>query len=252
MWFDSHCHLHICEEDHPVEEVIARARAAGVVEMLTVGFDQASNPRSVALAEKEGVYASVGIHPNSATGWDDETAATFEPFLERPEVVAVGETGLDFYRDWAPPEDQERAFVDHIGLAKRYDKALVIHTRESLEQALDVLEREGPPARFVFHCWSGDASDLDRVTAMDGYVSFAGNVSFKSAANLRAVVPLVPRDRVLIETDSPYLTPVPHRGEPNSPANVVHVGAAIAGVLGDPPEQIAGLTSANAHRFFAI
>lgn len=235
-----------------MEEVIARAREAGVVEMLTVGFDQASNPRSVALAGNDGVYASVGIHPNSATDWDDQTAATFEPFLERPEVVAVGETGLDFYRDWAPPEDQERAFVDHIDLAKRYDKALVIHTRESLTQALDVLEREGPPARFVFHCWSGGASDLDRVKAMDGYVSFAGNVSFKSAADLRAVVPLVPRHRLLIETDSPYLTPVPHRGEPNSPANVVHVGAAIAGVLDEPPEQIAGITSANAHRFFAI
>lgn len=252
MWFDSHCHLHICEEDRPVEEVIAEAREAGVVEMLTVGFDRESNPRSVALAENEGVYASVGLHPNSATAFDDATVATFEPLLSNPKVVAVGETGLDFYRDWAPRADQERAFSAQIALAKSYGKALVIHTRESLPAALDLLESQGPPERFVLHCWSGTPADLERVRAMDGYVSFAGNVSFKSAADLRDVVPLVPADRLLIETDSPYLTPVPHRGKPNSPAKVVHVGEAVAEVLSAPPEEIATLTTANARRFFGL
>lgn len=252
MWFDSHCHLHICEEDRPVAEVIAEAREAGVTQMLTVGFDDESNPRSVELTENEGVYASVGLHPNSATGWSEEIAATFEPYLLQPKVVAVGETGLDFYRDWAPRADQEAAFIAQISLAKRYEKALVIHTRDSLPDALDVLEAQGPPARFVLHCWSGTPADLERVKTMDGYVSFAGNVSFKSAGDLREVVPLVPADRLLVETDSPYLTPVPHRGKPNSPAKVVHVGTAIAEVLGTSTEDVASSTTANARRFFAL
>lgn len=252
MWFDSHCHLHICEEDRSVGDVLSEARDAGVSELLTVGFDEASNPRSVELAREEGVYASVGIHPNSATGWDDEVAGTFEPLLSSPGVVAVGETGLDFYRDDAPRDDQQRAFVAHIELAKRHDKALVIHTRESLPAALDLLEKESPPERFVLHCWSGTRSDLDRVIAMNGYASFAGNVSFKNASALRDVLPFVPEDRLLIETDSPYLTPVPFRGQRNSPAKVVHVGAAVAEALGVRPEEVARITATNARRFFAI
>lgn len=252
MWFDSHCHLHICEEDSPVADLLTEAREAGVTEMLTVGFDEESNPRAVELAKEEGVYASVGIHPNSATGWDDSVAHGFEGFLSSPDVVAIGETGLDFYRDDAPRADQERAFVAHIELAKKHDKALVIHTRDSLPDALDVLEDKTPPSRFVLHCWSGSLADLDRVVEMDGYVSFAGNVSFKNASSLRDVLPSVPQDRLLIETDSPYLTPVPFRGKRNSPAKVVHVGEAVAQTLGCAPEEVARITTANARRFFAL
>jgi TatD DNase family protein len=252
MWFDSHCHLHICEEDRPVADVVAEARAAGVDEMVTVGIDAASNARSIELAGLEGVYASVGIHPNSATGWSGTVAHGVDELLSRPGVVGVGETGLDFYRDWAPAADQERAFADHIAMAKEHDKALIIHTRDSLSRTLDVLEQEGPPDRFVMHCWSGTAQELARANEMSSYVSFAGNVSFKSADNLRAVLPLVPPDRLLIETDSPYLTPVPFRGKPNSPAKVGHVGAAVAEVLGKDPSEVADMTSANARRFFAL
>lgn len=252
MWFDSHCHLHICEEDRPVGDVLAEARDAGVTEMLTVGFDEGSNPRATELTKEEGVYASVGIHPNSTTGWDDSLVATFEGFLSSPDVVAIGETGLDFYRDDAPRADQERAFVAHIDLAKKHDKALVIHTRDSLPDALDLLEATSPPSRFVLHCWSGNLADLDRVVEMDGYVSFAGNVSFKNASALRDVLPSVPQDRLLIETDSPYLTPVPFRGKRNSPAKVVHVGRAVADTLGSTPEDVARITTVNARRFFAL
>lgn len=252
MWFDSHCHLHICEEDRPVQDVIAEARAAGVDQMLTVGIDSGSNQRSIELAAAEGVYASVGIHPNSATGWSDSDALSIEGLLTSVGVVAVGETGLDFYRDRAPRPDQERAFAAHIELAKRYDKALVIHTRESLPATLDVLEKAGPPDRFVMHCWSGTSDDLSRAVALGSFVSFAGNVSFKNAAALREVVPLVPEDRLLLETDSPYLTPVPFRGKPNAPAKVVHVGAAVADTLGRSPEEVAELTAVNARRFLAL
>ena len=252
MWFDSHCHLHICEEDRPVQDVIAEARSAGVEQMLTVGIDRTSNARSIELADTDGVYAAVGIHPNSATGWSDSDASYLESLLGSQGVVAVGETGLDFYRDWAPKQDQERAFEAHIDLATRHDKALVIHTRDSLPATLDVLERVGPPDRFVMHCWSGTPEDLARAVAMNSFVSFAGNVSFKSAEPLRAVLPLVPSDRLLVETDSPYLTPVPFRGKPNAPAHVIHVGAAVADTLGVTPDAVAELTTANARRFLAL
>ena len=252
MWFDSHCHLHICEEGRAVNDVIDEARTAGVTRMVTVGIDPGSNVRSIALADGETVFAAVGIHPNSSTGWSEASEQALEAQASSDGVVAVGETGLDFYRDYCPADDQHRSFRSHIALAKRLDKAMIIHTRDSIEQALDVLDEVGPPDRFVFHCWSGDPVHLERALGQGAYVSFAGNVSFSSADDLRAAVPSVPEDRLLVETDSPYLTPVPHRGKPNAPANVVHVGAAVAGVLGIEPEQVAAFTYHNASRLFGV
>ena len=251
-WFDSHCHLHICEEDVAVDVLIEDAGAAGVQTMLTVGIDPRSNLRSIELAERPNVWAAVGIHPNSSSGWNATILGELRSVAGDPNVVAIGESGLDFYRDHATPDDQGRAFSAHIALAKELDKALVIHTRASLPEALDQLAAEGPPPRFVFHCWSGDERDLERALEMDAYVSFAGNVSFKSAEPLRRIVPLVPEDRLLIETDAPYLTPEPHRGKPNSPAKVAHVGAAIARVLEVSDEEIATRTTRNARRAFGL
>ncbi len=252
MWFDSHCHLHICEEDRAVEDVIAQARTAGVTRMVTVGIDPASNDRSVALADGESIFAAVGIHPNSSNDWHEDSARALERVLDHDGVVAVGETGLDFYRDYCPPEDQVRAFRSHIELAKRMDKAMIIHTRESIDAALDLLDEVGPPPRFVFHCWSGGQEQLERALEQGAFISFAGNVSFSSAGDLRAMVPLVPEDRLLIETDSPYLTPVPHRGQRNSPAFVVHVGEAVAETLDVSAPMIASRTSTNAARLFDL
>ena len=220
--------------------------------MVTVGIDPASNDRSVALADGHSVFAAVGIHPNSSNGWDDESARALERVLGHDGVVAVGETGLDFYRDYCPPEDQFRSFRSHIDLAKRMDKAMIIHTRESIDAALDLLDEVGPPPRFVFHCWSGTHEQLERALGQGAFISFAGNISFSSAGDLRATLPLVPEDRLLIETDSPYLTPVPHRGKPNTPAFVVHVGEAVAETLAVPAEAIADRTSANATRLFDL
>jgi TatD DNase family protein len=252
MWFDSHCHLHICEEDRAVEDVIAEARSAGVTRMVTVGIDAVSNDRSVALADGVSIFAAVGVHPNSSNGWSADSVGELERMLQHDGVVAVGETGLDFYRDYCPPADQFRSFRSHIELAKQADKAMIIHTRESLDAALDLLDEVGPPPRFVFHCWSGGDEQLERAVAQGAFISFAGNVSFSSAGDLRAVVPRVPEDRLLIETDSPYLTPVPHRGKPNSPAFVVHVGEAIARTVDVPAEVIAERTSKNAERLFDL
>ena len=252
MWFDSHCHLHICEEERAAAEVIAEARLAGVTRMVTVGIDPASNERSVALADGATVFAAVGIHPNSSNDWDDRSLQSVQNLVGRDGVVAVGETGLDFYRDYCPPDDQRRAFRSHIALAAGADKAMIIHTRDSMDAALDLLDEVGPPPRFVFHCWSGTQGQLERALGQGAFISFAGNVSFASAGDLRAIVPLVPEDRLLVETDSPYLTPVPHRGKPNSPGRVVHVGAAIADVLAVPAGTVADRTFANASRLFGI
>lgn len=251
-WFDSHCHLHICEEDVEVQALLEDAARAGVTTMLTVGIDPASNRRSIELARAANVWAAVGIHPNSSQGWDTAMLHDLRELATSDEVVAIGESGLDFYRDNATPEDQARAFSAHIALAKDLDKALVIHTRSSMPEALTQLETEGAPDRFIFHCWSGDEADLERARALGAYVSFAGNVSFKSAGALRDAVPLVPEDRLLVETDSPYLTPEPHRGKPNSPAKVVHVGEAVAAVLEVPIEEMAARTAANARRVFGL
>lgn len=249
MWFDSHCHLHLCSE--PAPELVRRARVEGVAGMVAIGIDVESSRTALLLAEQLDLHSSAGLHPNDAARWDDDTAAELEELVARERVVAVGETGLDFYRDSASPEVQDEVFRRHIELAKRFDKVLVVHTRASLDAALDVVESEGP-SRVIFHCWSGSPAQVDRAVGLGAFVSFAGNVSFKNADDLRVAARAVPRDRLLIETDSPYLTPHPLRGKPNEPANVVKVGAAVADARGEDMKVVAGLTTANARRVFGL
>jgi TatD DNase family protein len=251
-WFDSHCHLHLCAENAPLGELVARAKSAGVSGMLAVGIDRASSRRARDIADAHGLVASAGVHPNSAAEWSDDAAEEISKLLVDERVVAVGETGLDFYWDECPIDIQRRAFADHIGLAKSTGKALVIHTRESVDATLDDLERTGPPPRLVFHCWSGDADQLRRAVDMGAHISFAGNVSFKSAGNLRAAVPLVPPDRLLVETDAPFLAPVPHRGKANEPAHVVEVGRAVALAAGISEQTVADSTTANALSLYGL
>ena len=251
MWFDSHCHLHLC--DHAsVSELVERARTGGVEQMTTIGIDVASSRRSLEIAKEHGVLASIGLHPNDAEDLTDDVERDLREMAAAHGVVAVGESGLDFYRDSATPDAQYRAFDLHIGLAKELDKALVIHTRESIDEATRHLAQVQPPARFVFHCWSGDEDQLRAALELDAYVSFAGNVSFKSAENLRDAARLVPSDRLLVETDSPYLSPVPQRGKPNEPARVALVGAAVAEARGVAEDELAASTTENARRFFAL
>lgn len=252
MWFDSHCHLHICEEEVPLDDLLARARAAGVSDILTAGIDVASSTRSVEIAEADGVHAAIGVHPNSSLAWDAGAAAEIERLAGDPNVVAIGETGIDLYWEAVPLDVQRKAFEDHIGLATRLDKALIIHTRESIEVALEVLARVGSPERLVFHCWSGDAAALKSALGLGAFVSFAGNVSFKNAQDLRAAARDVPSDRILVETDSPYLTPEPHRGKRNEPRNVAFVGDALAHALEIDPHALAERTYENARKLFAL
>jgi TatD DNase family protein len=231
---------------------VEAAAAATVEAVVTIGTDLSSSRKAVELAGDPRVFAAVGVHPNSADEWTSETETALVELLSSERVVAIGETGLDFYRDHVPPAVQQPAFEAQIDLAKRYDKALVIHTRSSIDAALDVLEASGPPQRFVFHCWSGDEGQLDRALAMGATISFAGNVSFKNAQNLRDAAVAVPPDRLMVETDSPYLTPVPHRGQPNEPSHVVLVGEAVATARGQDVASLGRLTTANARRFFDL
>ncbi len=251
MWFDSHCHLHLCESGTPAQ-LVAAAAAAGVEAMITIGTDVPSSRRAVELAADPRVFAAVGVHPNSAGEWNADARSALGELLSSDRVVAVGETGLDFYRDHAAPEVQRPAFEAHIELAKRHEMALVIHTRASVDAAMDALDAAGAPDRFVFHCWSGDRQQLERALQMGATISFAGNVSFKNAQNLRDAAVAVPDDKLLVETDSPYLAPVPHRGEANEPSHVALVGEAVAIARGQDVGTLARLTTANARRFFGI
>jgi TatD DNase family protein len=250
VWFDSHCHLHLFDED--VAAVVEEAATAGVEAILTVGIDVESSAAARAIAERHGFWSAAGIHPNSAREWDAVAAARIEELLADDRVVAVGETGLDFYRDHAPQDVQRAAFRAHIALAKAHDKCLVIHTRASTGAALDELEAQGPPERLVFHCWSGGTEEMDRALGLGAFVSFAGNVTFKNAPELRALAARVPGDRLLIETDAPFLAPVPHRGHSNRPAYVALTGEVVAAVRGAPVPSLAELTTANARRALGL
>jgi len=253
MWFDSHCHLHICEREVPLDDLLTRARANGVEQVVTIGIEVASSERALAIArEHEGVFSSAGVHPNDATAWNDEAGERVDELLEQDEVVAVGETGLDFYRDHTPHDVQRVAFRDHIELAKRHGKPLVIHTRESTTAAIEELELIGPPAKLIFHCWSGNTHELKRALELGAHVSFAGNVSFKSAEDLRGAALLTPSDRLLVETDAPFLAPVPQRGKPNEPAFVAAVGRAVAEARGENEGDVGRATTANARRIFGL
>lgn len=251
IWIDSHCHLDSLEGD--LDEALQRAASAGVGTMITIGTDLPSSREAVRIASAHrGVYATVGIHPYDAEDFDEVVGAEIELLAGDPRVVAVGEVGLDFYRDHSSPEAQQRAFQAQIALAKRLDKPMVLHIREAFPQVIAQLEEAGPPETLIFHCFAGGAAEAEVAVAMGGFVSFAGNVSYKTAGTLREAARVVPLDRLLVETDSPYLSPVPHRGKPNEPRNVADVGAALAAATGRPVEEIAEATAGNARKAFRL
>ncbi len=214
--------------------------------MLVVGVDRETSGRCIEIAEEFSLCAGAAYHPTSARGWNDGWADAIDEMLQLPHVRAVGETGLDFYWDTSYVEDQKAAFTAHIALAKKHDKTLVIHTRDSIDTALEMLERGGAPDRLIFHCWSGDEPSLQRALGCGAHVSFAGNVSYGKNEALRAAARQVPADRLLVETDSPYLSPKPYRHLKNEPAFVVHVGEAVAAARGVDVEELAALTFTNA------
>ena len=252
---DTHAHLGLCE---PAEaELIAAARAAGVNRILTVGLGEDSNPAAAtSAAANEEVFAAVGRHPNSAGGFDDRAAEAIEELCARPGVVAVGETGLDFFRDRSDPEDQRRAFSAQIGIAKRTGKALVIHLRDregsedAVSEAFDTLSREADGVEVILHCFSAHPRWAERAAERGWYCSFAGNLTYPKSELIREAAGIVPDDRLLVETDSPFLAPQPVRGKPNQPANVVATAERLAEIRGVPYGELEEIVEANAARVF--
>ncbi len=224
---DSHTHLSLCEP--PDAELVAAAVQAGVERIVTVGTDGASCRAALAAAEDfPQVYAAIGRHPNSATGFDDNDLAELAALAAHEKCIAIGETGLDYYRDYAPREDQERAFRAQIGLARETGKPLVIHTRAADDDTLAMLSTEAEGLRVILHCFSMADRIGECVANPDWWISFAGNVTYPSAAPLREAALRVPAERLLVETDAPYLSPQPVRGKPNQSANVVMTAQALA------------------------
>jgi TatD DNase family protein len=249
-WVDSHCHLPSL--DGGPGPALEAARAAGVVAMVCVGTDLASSREAVALATVEpDVWATVGLHPHDASNLDAEWEE-LEALTRAPRVVAVGETGFDFHYLHSPAAAQEEAFRRHVELAHRVDLALVIHTREAWDDTFRVLDELGAPPRTVFHCFTGGRDEATRALALGAHVSFSGIVSFANAHDVRAAAADTPVDRLLVETDAPYLAPVPHRGRPNQPAWVADVGAALASATGTTVDRIASATRENARGVFGL
>ena len=246
MWADSHCHI-------PYEgvgpDVISAAQAAGVTRMITVGTDAAHAADVLAVAaEHDGVWAAVGLHPHDAV----QGADSIVPLLDHPSVVAVGECGLDYHYDHSPRPVQREAFAAQVALAHERGLALVIHTREAWDDTFAILRAEGVPDRTVFHCFTGGADEARLALDLGASLSFSGIVTFKAADDVRAAADLCPLDRLLVETDSPYLTPVPHRGQRNEPAFVPLVGAGVAVAKNVPIEQVRDASWTNTEALFDL
>jgi len=243
---DSHTHLELCEP--PDAELVAAAVAAGVRRILTVGIDGSSCRAALAAAEDfPQVYAAIGRHPNAAKGFDDADLAELQGLAEHERCLAIGETGLDFYREGAPRADQQRAFAAQIGLARDTGKPLVIHSRAAESETLAQLAAEADGVSVIMHCFSMPER-LDECLARGYAISFAGNVTYRNAADLAAAAKLVPDERLLVETDAPYLTPQAVRKERNQPAFVAHTLAFLAELRGVTAERLDEIVERNAAR----
>ena len=245
---DTHAHLDACAE--PAEELVARANAAGVGRIVSVGSGLESCRQTLAIARAhEGVFAALGIHPHQASEPDAARLDELRELLQDERAVAVGETGLDFYRDYAPHDRQRDLFDRQLALADELRKPVVVHTRDAANATADALEAFR--GRVVLHCFS--SAELVPVALERGYyVSFAGNVTYPKAEELREAARAIPRDHLLAETDSPYLSPQPRRGRPNEPANVVHTVAALAAARGEDAAELGAQLDANAVAAFDL
>lgn len=245
--FDSHCHVHDDRMPGGVDGAVEAARAAGVTTMVTVGCDRDTSLAAIAVAARHvDVWATVGLHPHEAV----HTVDTIADLFDHPKVVAVGEAGLDFYYEHSPRAEQSEAFAAQIRLAHELDLPLVIHTRDAWNETFEILDAERTPERTIFHCFTGGPDEATACLDRGAYVSFSGIVTFKSAADVQAAATIVPIDRMLIETDAPYLAPVPHRGRTNQPAWVAHTARFIADLRDEPVGVIAEATDANGHTVF--
>lgn len=242
-WTDTHCHVLDEKMSTSPDDALQTARDNGVSRFIVIGCDAETTEGAIALASRhDDVWATVGLHPHEAIHGVDSIAG----YVDAPKVVAIGECGLDFYYDHSPRDVQREAFARQIDLAKRIGLTLVIHTREAWPETLDVLDAEGIPENTVIHCFTGGPNEARACLDRGAYLSFSGAVTFKNAQDIRDAALLCPLDRLLVETDAPYLAPVPHRGKPNHPALVATVGTAIADLRGISPQELAQSSTAAA------
>ncbi len=257
MIFDSHCHLDASDFDADRPQVMARAVAKGVTSFLIPATDLASSVKTCDLVDSLAcdydVYGAVGVHPHEANRFDDEVATAIDGLAGHPRIVAVGETGLDYHYTFSPRELQLASLRSHVHLALRRDLPLILHCRNAEADLLSLLEQEeAPRCGGVIHCYTGDLSTARHLLAMGFYLGFTGIVTFRNADALREVVRQAPLDRLLLETDCPYLAPIPYRGKRNEPSYLPGVCTTIAGIHGVEPELIARITRENACRCFRL
>ena len=245
-WADHHCHL---PAGDAAAELIADARSAGVGVLINIGADVDDSRQAISVAEAhDGVWAKAGVHPHEASSGIEG----LEALLEHDEVVAVGETGLDYHYDHSPRPVQRRVFAAQVELANRRDMPLVVHTRSAWEDTFSVLDREGVPARTVMHCFTGGPDEAEECLRRGAVLSFSGIVTFPKADEVRDAARVCPLDRLLVETDSPYLAPVPHRGHKNRPALVGLVGAAVAAAKDLDVSDVETATWATTRAFYGL
>jgi TatD DNase family protein len=254
MLVDSHCHLDFPQFAAELDAIVGRARAAGVDRMVTISTRMANFPALCAIAARfDDVDCSVGTHPHHAAKEPDVTVADLVAATKHPKVVAIGEAGLDYHYDNSPREAQERGFRTHIAAARETGLPLVIHAREADDDIARILEEESARGRFPFvlHCFTGGADLAKRGIALGGYVSFSGILTFKASEDLRKIAAALPEDRILVETDAPFLAPQPYRGKRNEPAYVAETARVLAETRGVTAAAIAKITSANFFRLFS-
>ena len=253
MLIDSHCHLTDAQFADDLDAVLARANTAGVVAMVCAGADIASSRAAVRLAEQHAsVYAVVGIHPEHAASFSTDAIKSIRDLASHPKVVGIGEIGLDFhYADGAPRDVQEKNFIAHLDLAEELGLPAVIHDRDAHDALMEILRKRGDKSRGILHCFSGDLAMAQEAIELGYYISFAGNLTFQNARQLHEIAAVVPLERVVIETDAPYLAPMPNRGKRNEPAYVARVAEKIAQLKNLPLDVVQETTTRNSVRQFA-
>lgn len=249
---DSHAHLNDPAFASDLAEAVARAKDVGVHTVINVGYDLPSSRRAVELTNAyPGLWAVVGVHPHDAKTWSPQVRAAIKELAKHPKVVAIGEAGLDYYYDNSPRDQQREVFREQLSLAKEVGLGVVIHSREATQDTLEIV-REFPQVSCLLHCYSGSWETAQIYQDMGHYFSFGGPITFNNANRLREVVAKIPLDRVLLETDCPYLTPHPHRGKRNEPAYLVHTAEKLGEIYGRTTEEIARVTEENTRRFFSL
>jgi len=249
---DTHCHLAHPRLIGDVRGVLGRAAQAGISRIIAIGYDVESSEQSVRLAhEHAGVHATVGLHPHEAARFTPELWQKIAGLARDAEVVAIGETGLDYYYEYAPRKVQRSVFLAHLELSLDLGLPLVIHCREAHRELFSILARYAGRVRGVLHCWDGSPEDTERAVALGFHFGIGGMVTFKQPNAMQMALNAIPLDRLLLETDAPYLAPVPFRGRTNEPANMVRTAAVVAERIGRPVEELAAATDRNAEAVFS-